>query len=72
MLKIEDVGPGQKEDVGGGAVFEPLVSTKSFAVGLGLSIVRKVAESHNGSVSVENRRAESGAEAVIALPLASN
>jgi PAS domain S-box-containing protein len=35
-------------------VFEPLFSTKSFGVGLGLPIVRQVTEQHGGRVEIES------------------
>ncbi|MDP2809265.1 MAG: ATP-binding protein, partial [Rhodocyclaceae bacterium] len=37
-------------------------------VGLGLAIVRQIARSHGGTVSLENR-AEGGLRAVLRLPL---
>ncbi len=35
-------------------IFEPLYSTKSFGVGLGLPIVKGIMEQHSGGIEVEN------------------
>lgn len=52
-------------------VFEPLVSTKTFGVGLGLPLVRQIIELHGGTVEIQNRK-RGGAEVVIELPIESN
>lgn len=49
-------------------VFEPLYSTKSFGVGLGLSTVRQIAEEHGGSVDIESHEGE-GTVVTLYLPL---
>ena len=49
-------------------VFEPLISTKTFGVGLGLPLVRQIVELHGGRVEISNREVR-GAEVVIHLPL---
>ncbi len=49
-------------------VLEPLFSTKSFGVGLGLSIVKAIMEEHRGGVRIENR-AEPGTTVTLWLPL---
>ena len=36
-------------------VFEPLFSTKSFGVGLGMPLVRRILEEHGGHVTVETQ-----------------
>jgi signal transduction histidine kinase len=48
---VSDTGPGIPADQLP-RIFEPLFSTKSFGVGLGLPIVRQVAEQHGGDVEV--------------------
>jgi nitrogen fixation/metabolism regulation signal transduction histidine kinase len=50
-------------------VFEPYVSTKHRGSGLGLSLVRDIAERHRGRVTLENRDG-GGAVARLTLPLA--
>jgi signal transduction histidine kinase len=50
-------------------VFEPYVSTKHRGSGLGLSLVRDIAERHRGQVTLGNRDG-GGAVARLTLPLA--
>ena len=66
QVTIRDTGPGLPQgDLE--KVFEPLVSTKSFGIGLGLPLVRRIIELHGGSVAIENGP-RGGAEAKILLP----
>jgi signal transduction histidine kinase len=67
-VAVEDDGPGVEESVRA-RLFEPLVTTKPTGIGLGLSLVRRIAERHGGSVSYEPRR-EGGARFTIRLPRA--
>lgn len=63
---VRDDGPGF--DVGVlPRVFEPLVTTRPTGVGLGLALVRRVAERHEGTVAAFNR-STGGAEVVLRLP----
>jgi PAS domain S-box-containing protein len=52
-LVVRDDGPGiapeRQEEI-----FKPLVSTKSFGLGLGLPLVRQIAGEHGGTVEVES------------------
>jgi Na+/proline symporter/signal transduction histidine kinase len=50
---IEDTGIGIPSDKIQ-KIFEPLYSTKNFGVGLGLSIVKQIIESHGGSIHIES------------------
>lgn len=52
-MRFEDSGPGIAEEELE-KIFEPLFSTKSFGVGLGLAIVRKIMEGHGGGVDVNS------------------
>ena len=49
--------------------FEPLYSTKTFSVGLGLPMVKQIMEQHGGGVDITSRE-ERGTEVVLWLPLA--
>ena len=64
-LTIADNGPGIPPEVLP-RIFEPLFTTKSFGVGLGLPLVRQIIEQHGGTVSAE-APPEGGARFVILL-----
>jgi signal transduction histidine kinase len=70
ILTVEDDGPGIPPELGT-RVFERFVrgaGTGSRGSGLGLSIVRAVAESHGGTVVLEQPEASTGARFVITIP----
>ena len=52
-LKVTDNGPGFAEKVQKRA-FEPYVTTKSKGTGLGLAVVKKIADEHGASVRIVN------------------
>jgi len=52
-LQVEDNGPGIDPDVQE-KIFEPFYTTRERGTGLGLAMVRKIAENHDGGVSVES------------------
>ena len=66
-LVVGDNGPGLPADFGD-RWFEPYTTSKSHGTGLGLAVVKKIAEEHGGSVRAANR-AEGGAEFVLRLPV---
>jgi two-component system nitrogen regulation sensor histidine kinase NtrY len=66
-LVIEDTGPGFDEEARA-RLFEPFFSTKTQGSGLGLALVKKVAEDLGGSASLE--RDGEVTRAVFRLPLA--
>ncbi len=66
-LVIEDTGPGFDEETRA-HLFEPFFSTKTQGSGLGLALVKKVAEDLGGSASLE--RDGSLTRATLKLPLA--
>ena len=66
-LTVEDNGPGIPEAILP-RLFDPLVSTRAKGTGLGLALSRRIAESHEGSLTAENR-APRGARFSLSLPL---
>jgi nitrogen fixation/metabolism regulation signal transduction histidine kinase len=67
-VEVRDRGTGLDPELAG-RVFEPYVSTKHRGSGLGLSLVRDIAERHRGRVTLENRDG-GGAVARLTLPMA--
>ena len=67
-VSIADQGPGIAPDRLR-QVFEPLFTTKTGGMGMGLSIARTIVEAHGGRLSVENQSA-GGALFRVSLPLA--
>ena len=67
-VEVRDRGPGLDPKVAA-RVFEPYVSTKNRGSGLGLSLVRDIAEQHRGRVTLTNRDG-GGAVARLTLPAA--
>lgn len=65
-ISIRDTGPGitfpDREKI-----FEPLFSTKTFGVGLGLPIVKRIMKSHGGNVIVHSEPGD-GTEVILWLP----
>jgi nitrogen fixation/metabolism regulation signal transduction histidine kinase len=53
-LSIEDNGPGFSAAVLQRA-FEPYVTTKRSGTGLGLAVVKKIADDHGGRIEISNR-----------------
>ncbi len=51
-VRIEDTGPGIPAELRE-QIFNPFVTTKKTGVGLGLSIVSKIMDGHDGSIRVE-------------------
>ena len=65
-VSVTDNGPGIKvENIN--RIFEPFFTTKSNGTGLGLAVVRSVAQSHQGKVQVTNL-ADGGACFTLCLP----
>lgn len=66
-LSISDNGPGLPPDFGE-RWYEPYTTSKLKGTGLGLAVVKKIAEEHGGSVRAGNS-AQGGAAFVLRLPL---
>jgi signal transduction histidine kinase len=68
VLAVEDDGPGLPPGLGD-RIFEPFVSTKETGLGLGLSICRRIVESHGGTLTAADRPG-GGAAFTVRLPAA--
>jgi two-component system, sensor histidine kinase FlrB len=66
-ISVEDNGPGIKQHVLD-KIFEPFYTTRSQGTGLGLSVVKTVAQAHQGNVEVTNK-SSGGAVFSIYLPI---
>lgn len=66
-ISVEDNGPGIAEDQIN-HIFEPFFTTRAQGTGLGLSVVRTVAQAHQGHVEVQNKP-EGGAIFTLYLPI---
>lgn len=67
---VHDNGSGILED-DKAMVFEPFYTTKREGIGLGLYIVKKVAEAHGGSVKIESSK-EGGTTFILKIPIGAN
>jgi signal transduction histidine kinase len=67
-VHVEDSGPGVDETTLR-RLFEPLITTKERGIGLGLALVKRIAERHGGTVSYA-ARPEGGARFTVRLPSA--
>ena len=65
-IQISDTGCGIPDE-NMDTIFEPLFSTKSFGIGLGLSIVKGIMEQHDGGVEISSRTGV-GTTVVLWLP----
>ena len=72
-IKVSNDGPALPSEIAD-SLFDPMVSSARDArkthLGLGLYIVRLVAEFHKGAVSARNRPGGSGVEVLVSLPKA--
>lgn len=56
-LSVSDNGPGFSEKILARA-FEPYVTSKSRGTGLGLAVVKKIADEHHARIEIQNRQSE--------------
>ncbi|MDY7231391.1 MASE1 domain-containing protein [Hyalangium rubrum] len=68
QLSISDTGPGMLPEVQA-RIFEPFFTTRATGTGLGLPIVRRIIESHQGTVQVHSAR-DQGTTFTLSLPCA--
>jgi len=66
-VAVEDSGPGVDPDTRR-RLFEPLITTKSRGIGLGLALVRRIVTRHGGDVAYAPLQA-TGARFVVRLPI---
>jgi signal transduction histidine kinase len=66
LIEVRDSGPGVDPEIRD-RIFEPFFSTKTSGSGLGLALVKKIAEDHGGGVALESGGRE-GTRAVLWLP----
>lgn len=69
-VRIEDTGPGIPPELKE-QMFNPFVTTKKSGVGLGLSIVSRIMDSHHGTIRIENASStgsSTGAKFVMFFP----
>ena len=64
-VSIQDEGHGIMNPTN---LFVPFFTTKPGGSGIGLALSRQIAEAHGGSLSLANRRARPGCEALLRLP----
>jgi nitrogen fixation/metabolism regulation signal transduction histidine kinase len=62
---VQDEGPGIMNPTN---LFVPFFTTKPSGSGIGLTLSRQIAEAHDGSLTLSNRRDRAGAEALLRLP----
>ncbi len=67
-VAVEDEGPGIPEEHRA-KVFEPFFTTKAKGSGLGLAMVRRIVESHGGSVDWEPGAEGKGSRFVVRVPV---
>ena len=65
-VRVVDCGPGLANSAN---LFVPFFTTKPRGSGIGLILCRQIAESHGGTVTLENRTDRSGCVARLRLPL---
>ncbi len=66
-LTVTDNGVGMTEEVRS-RVFEPLFSTKTFGVGLGMAHVARIIERHSGTITITSQLGE-GSQVEVRLPV---
>jgi PAS domain S-box-containing protein len=67
IIRVTDAGPGIAD---GAVLFVPFFTTKPAGSGIGLVLSREIVESHDGSLTLENRADAKGCVATIVLPRA--
>ena len=66
-LRMQDNGPGLPREIID-QLFEPYATTKARGTGIGLAIVKKIAEEHGGNIQASDSQ-NGGAEFILRLPV---
>jgi len=66
MLRVADNGCGLPPELGP-RIFDPFITSKEAGLGLGLSICKRIAEAHGGTITATNQSDE-GAEFIVRFP----
>ena len=66
LIAVSDEGPGLDAKLAE-RLFDPFVTGRAAGTGLGLALVKRVAEEHGGRISLDNRT-QGGARAELRLP----
>lgn len=66
VVIVRDEGPGLSDTAN---LFVPFFTTKPSGSGIGLALSRQIADAHDGTLTLENRRDARGVEARLVLPL---
>lgn len=67
VVEVCDTGPGVSEEITG-QLFQPFVTTKPGGMGMGLSISKRIIESHGGKLTMQNNE-KGGAVFRFTLPM---
>jgi two-component system sensor kinase FixL len=67
LIRVSDTGPGISDEIAA-QLFQPFVTTKPGGMGIGLSISKRIIESHGGTIGT-SRNHSGGATFEIALPI---
>jgi PAS domain S-box-containing protein len=68
QITITDTGSGIAPDALD-KLFQPLFTTKSKGVGLGLSVCKRIVEAHDGTIKIENKPDNDGAIVTLTFPI---
>nr|WP_180899839.1 PAS domain S-box protein [Martelella sp. NC20] len=68
IIEVADTGPGISDEIAA-RLFQPFVTSKANGMGIGLSISKRIIESHGGQISVTRNTAD-GATFRFSLPIA--
>ncbi|MEJ2627251.1 MAG: ATP-binding protein [bacterium] len=67
ILEVKDYGTGiSQKDID--SIFEPYFSTKSKGMGLGMYVVKKIVEAHNGTIKI-NSKENLGTTVTVTIPV---